>query len=78
MKRYVFMYGDQPWPEGITTLQLYAPVDLALNPELAELLPRWRTALDGAPVWLVENEHLHVTLDMISDAPCDDITTEEC
>lgn len=77
MKRYVFMYGDQPWPPGITTLQLYAPVSLELNPELAELLPRWRAALDGAPVWLVEDEHLHVTLDMVSDAPAGEITSDE-
>lgn len=77
MKRYVFMYGDQPWPSGITTLQLYAPVSLESNPELAKLLPQWRAALDGAPVWLVEDEHLHVTLDMVSDAPAGEITSDE-
>lgn len=73
----MFMYGAEPWPEGITTLQLYAPVDLSANPELAELLPRWRTALDGAPVGLVQDKDLHVTLDMISDAPGGDITAAE-
>lgn len=73
----MFMYGAEPWPEGITTLQLYAPVDLTLNPELAELLPRWRAALDGAPVGLVQDKDLHVTLDMISDAPGGNITPAE-
>src|SRR5579884_1018194 len=71
------MYGDQPWPDEITTLQLYAPVDLSANPELAKLLPLWRAALHDAPVWLVEDEHLHITLDMVSDAPGSEITTDD-
>ena len=77
VERYVFMYGSEPWPPGITTLQLYAPVSLELNPELAELLPRWRAALEGAPVGLVQDKDLHVTIDMISDAPGGDITAAE-
>lgn len=39
-ERYLLTYGDAPWSEGATMLQLHAPVDLALNSELAELLPR--------------------------------------
>lgn len=39
-ERYLLMYRDAPWSEGVTMLQLYAPVGLTLNAESAGLLPR--------------------------------------
>ncbi|MFC0431066.1 2'-5' RNA ligase family protein [Kutzneria buriramensis] len=77
MKPYTFMYGAVPWPADITTLQLYAPVCLEENPELAVLIGQWRQALADAPIRLVEDRWLHVTLEMISDAPAGDIDAGE-
>ncbi|MEV6602796.1 hypothetical protein [Kutzneria sp. NPDC051319] len=77
MKPYTFRYGAEPWPPGITTLQVYAPVDLALNAELARLISRWRDVLSGAPIGLVDDQWLHTTLEMISDGPGGEIGADE-
>ena len=61
-----FEFGDQPWPAGCGVLQVYALVDLAANPELAELVDQAQTAMHGAPVTLVDDDVLHVTLDVVA------------
>ena len=71
------MFGSDPWPAGVTTLQFYAPVDLTRNPELAKLVLRWRDALSSVPVTLVEDQWLHVTLEAITDKPAGEISQAE-
>jgi 2'-5' RNA ligase len=58
-------------------LQVYAPVDLSLNPGLADLIPRWRAAAGDAPVALVGDEWLHVTLEAVTDATAQQIDAGE-
>lgn len=73
MKPQEFQFGDQPWPPDQGVLQVYAPVDLAANPELAVLISKCREAVEsspsggkGAPVTRVDDQHLHVTLDVLA------------
>jgi 2'-5' RNA ligase len=77
VERFEFRYGSAPWPAGVSALQIYAPLNLAQNSVLAGLLPRWRAALTGAPVALVPDDQLHITLDMVTDAPAGDIPAHE-
>ncbi|WP_225731066.1 MULTISPECIES: 2'-5' RNA ligase family protein [unclassified Nocardia] len=66
MRPQQFRFGDKEWPGGEGVLQVYAPVDVTVNRELAELIGRCRTAMDGAPVTPVDDAFLHVTLDVVA------------
>lgn len=66
-----FQFGDQPWPEGKGVLQVYAPVDLSINPELAEMVGKCRAAMQGAPVTPVEDRFLHTTIDVAAGITAD-------
>ncbi|MET9263693.1 hypothetical protein [Amycolatopsis sp. NPDC004079] len=72
-----FKFGDKPWPDGEGTLQIYAPVDLAANPELARLVAKARTAMEGAPVAFVGDNELHITIDMLSGVHADQVSPGE-
>lgn len=43
------LVGSAEWPAGKGVLQEYAPVALERNPALAELIPKFRDAITGAP-----------------------------
>jgi hypothetical protein len=74
MKPQQFQFGDQPWPEGQGVLQVYAPIDLAINPELAELVGKCRAASQGAPVTEVDDRFLHITLDVVAGCTSDQVS----
>lgn len=76
VKRYEFRLGDQPWPEGASVLHFYAPIDLTLpaNTELAETISQWREAISEFPITLLDDSDLHCTLEVITDAPAQEIT----
>lgn len=77
VKRYVFKRGTEPWPEGETLLHLYAPVNLTINPELAELIYRWRAVIVDDPITLLRDKDLHLTLEVVTDRRAQDIPSEE-
>jgi 2'-5' RNA ligase len=77
MKPHEFQFGDQPWPEGEGTVQVYAPVDLSINPEVAELVEKARIALEGAPVTFVKDDELHITIDTLAGVRTDQISQAE-
>lgn len=79
VKQQVFEFGAQPWPDGAGVLQFYMPVDVQLpaNRQLMDLITQWRTAIDGAPVTIVEDQHLHVTMDVVADRVAEDIPEAE-
>jgi len=67
MRAHVPEFGDEPYPDD-GTVQVYAPIDLALNPELAAALPTWRTRIEeattGYEVAVVGDDKIHVTVDV--------------
>jgi 2'-5' RNA ligase len=77
VKPQVFEFGSAPWPDGLTVLQVYAPVMLRANSELAGLVIRWRAALHGAPLALVSDDQLHITLDVVADRPAGEVSAQE-
>ncbi|NNH73719.1 hypothetical protein HLB23_28350 [Nocardia uniformis] len=79
MQSYTFQLGTDPWPEAVTLLQFYAPVDLSLpaNHELAELISRWRAAVLDEPITLLDSDYLHVTLECVTDRVAADIPAGE-
>lgn len=77
MRPQQFQFGDQPWPEGEGVLQVYAPIDLALNPELAQMIGKARAAMQGAPVALVEDRFLHTTIDVVAGVTADLVSQAE-
>jgi hypothetical protein len=58
-------------------LQVHAPVDLGINPELAELVGKCRAAAHGAPVTEVDNRFLHTTLDVVAGCTSDQVSQAE-
>lgn len=70
VEHYVLMYGGEPWPQGITTLQLYAPVDLALN-----ISPRAPLEAAPSPRPLTTTSHI-ANLPELADQRC--VTTRSC
>uniref|UniRef100_UPI003F495837 2'-5' RNA ligase family protein n=1 Tax=Pseudonocardia sp. CA-138482 TaxID=3240023 RepID=UPI003F495837 len=77
VRPYAFSFGDRPWPPDGAVLQVYMPVDLVTNRELAELIERWRAAVRGAPVAWLPDRMLHVTLDVVADATAEHISDRE-
>ena len=79
VKPYVFKYGTEPWPEGVTLLQFYAPVDLHLetNHELADLTSRWTDAIRSYPITLLESSDYHITCECVTDRVGADIPDSE-
>lgn len=77
MQPQQFHFGAQPWPDGAGVLQIYAPVSLELNPELAILISQCRAVTQGAPVTEVEDAFLHLTLDVIADVTAEHIPQVE-
>lgn len=75
----MFEFGTAPWPDGASVLQVYLPVDLALeaNRELAGLISQWLAAVRDAPVVPVADDHLHVTLDVVADRVAEEIPDAE-
>ncbi|MFJ4651124.1 hypothetical protein ACIP5Y_07600 [Nocardia sp. NPDC088792] len=72
-----FQFGSAEWPAGKGVLQVYAPVALERNPALAELIPKFRDAMTGAPVVAVPDRYLHVTIDVVADVPLERIPDSE-
>jgi len=52
-------------------LQVYAPIDLTINRELAGMIAKARRAMQGAPVALVEDRFLHTTIDVVAGVTAD-------
>jgi hypothetical protein len=77
MKPQQFQFGDQPWPEGKGVVQVYAPIDLAINPELAELVGKCRAAAHGAPVTDIDDRFLHATIDVVAGVTSDQVPQAE-
>ncbi|WP_284741823.1 hypothetical protein [Amycolatopsis sp. RTGN1] len=77
MKPHEYEFGDRPWPDGKGVLQVYAPIDLTINPEAAALVDKIRDAMDGAPVSMLDTPGLHVTLDLVADKVIEDLTQSE-
>ncbi|MFD8782783.1 2'-5' RNA ligase family protein [Kitasatospora sp. NPDC059599] len=67
-------YGQQPWPDGLRALQVYALPDLPPGSPLHTLLADLRKALAGFPVLPVPDDRTHITLDMVTSGPADTVT----
>ncbi|MFE6052866.1 2'-5' RNA ligase family protein [Kitasatospora sp. NPDC056446] len=77
MKRFNPRFGTTPWPQGLRVLQVYGLPHLPAEPALHALVTDLRTAMDAAPIVPVADERLHITLDMVTDAPAHGITEQE-
>ncbi|WP_067665979.1 2'-5' RNA ligase family protein [Nocardia miyunensis] len=77
MKPYEFGLAGRPWPDRASFLHVYAPIDLAANPELAEVISRWREAIASDPIRLLPDPALHITIEAITDTPAARISTAE-
>ncbi|ONK13195.1 2'-5' RNA ligase family protein [Streptomyces sp. MP131-18] len=77
MKPFTFQYGGQPWPEGLSALQVYALVDPARDAGLASLIHGCRSAGASFPVTPVDDRWLHITLEQITDQPASDYSPAE-
>lgn len=76
MKPFTFMYGQRPWPPGLTLLHIYVVVDLGANPELAALIKGCRDATRDYPLSHVGDDWFHITMCQI-DLPAGQVTRSE-
>jgi hypothetical protein len=74
---FIFRLGPQPWPSGVTALQVYALVDLKFEPLLATLVDGCRNVGQEFPVTLILDSWLHITLEQITDQPGSAISSRE-
>ncbi|QKW23908.1 hypothetical protein HUT16_36690 [Kitasatospora sp. NA04385] len=77
MRRFDPVFGTVAWPEGLRVLQVYALPDVGAEPALGALVDGVRAAVSGAPVVPIADDRLHVTLDMVTDAPARDVPEPE-
>ncbi|WP_157845576.1 2'-5' RNA ligase family protein [Kitasatospora phosalacinea] len=77
MRRFDPTFGTVPWSEGLRVLQVYALPDPPAEPALRALVSGVRAAMSGAPIVPIPDERLHVTLDMVTDAPAHAVTARE-
>ena len=77
MTPYEFGLAGRPWPTGASVLHVYAGVDFTLNPELAQLISRWREAIEADPIRPLADDALHITIDAITDTTASQVSAEE-
>lgn len=52
-------------------------MNVSINPELAELISRWRAVIADDPITLLGDADLHLTLEVVTDRPAQEIPVEE-
>lgn len=62
VKEFVFQRGTTIWPEGETLWHVYATARLDHDTALASLVAGCRSALDGFPLTMVDDQWLHITI----------------
>ncbi len=68
-----FPSGDLIWPAGQTRLHVYLLPELAVDSALGELVAGCRAAMAGYPVAAVADPWLHITVQMITGRPAQEI-----
>lgn len=77
MKPFIFMYGQRPWPEGLTLLHAYIVVDMDRHPDLGALIRDVRAATKVDPLQHVGDEWFHITLYQFTAKPANQVTQAE-
>lgn len=77
MKRFAPSFRGAPWPDGHRVLHVYLLPALSINHELARLVAACHAAMRDYPITLLDDDHLHATVEMVADTSADHITEDE-
>ncbi|MFE9407349.1 2'-5' RNA ligase family protein [Streptomyces sp. NPDC006704] len=77
MKSFEPRFADHPWKNGESVLQVFAVPELSVDRPLSVLIEACRTAMKPFPIRPLSDEMLHVTLEMVTDLPADQISPAE-